>query len=385
MAWLYDYIDQRFYRVDVDAVDRNLVFLSGTQPPILHGLAGDGGNLWGSSGGSLYSINTTTGVGTLVGSHGLSLPDVQAFTAVNGVLYLHVRVGGIPNLYTVNKTTGAATLIGEIMPDSLSLRSFAQIDNQIYGVSSGDVYRTVGGIGNRWEVLFPDDTTEVDGADTTLKLFTEEDGDEIALIRNADIADAVAFASSYDGATAHTISVGDNLDMALYKDDDTPLFQGSQEAFYENVPLVSPTFTTRGTLIATSSTLPTAADSDELTSITWTLGDDAPGGFVSSGSRIRVPQLKPSNNVNGFEGVALVDGVEVDQVNFPWGPGSVALDQISDEESYNTLQFQVGDKIDITYEQDDSNDYGELWIEGDSDVLPADATVKIYLSGVFVV
>ena len=76
--------------------------------------------------------------------------------------------------------------------------------------------------------------------DTTLKLFAERGGDEIELTRDTAITDAVVFASELGGATAHTISVGDNLDVALYKDDDTPLHQGADEAFYRDIPLEAP-------------------------------------------------------------------------------------------------------------------------------------------------
>ena len=77
----------------------------------------------------------------------------------------------------------------------------------------------------------------MDSDDNILKLFIERGGDEIELTRDESVTDAIAFLSGSDGATAHTISVNDNLDVALYKDDDTPLYEGSDEAFYRDIPL----------------------------------------------------------------------------------------------------------------------------------------------------
>ena len=76
--------------------------------------------------------------------------------------------------------------------------------------------------------------------DDTLKLFTERGGDEIELTRDENVGDAIAFISESDGEAAHTISSGDDLDVALYKDDDTQLYEGSDEAFYRDIPLETP-------------------------------------------------------------------------------------------------------------------------------------------------
>ena len=59
----------------------------------------------------------------------------------------------------------------------------------------------------------------------------------IELARDESVGDAIAFISESDGETAHTISTGDNLSMALYKEDGSQLYEGSNEAFLRNIPL----------------------------------------------------------------------------------------------------------------------------------------------------
>ncbi|MFO0849654.1 MAG: hypothetical protein U0871_14030 [Gemmataceae bacterium] len=84
------------------------------------GMAYDNGNgvlyATGSGAGtSLYTVNTTTGLATLVGSTGISSGFIGlAFDDATGTLYMTAAPGGNgpSNLYTVNTTTGLATLIG---------------------------------------------------------------------------------------------------------------------------------------------------------------------------------------------------------------------------------------------------------------------------------
>lgn len=69
-------------------------------------------------GSQLYTINTTTGVGTLVGSTGLSgtnaITDLS-WNPVTGTMQALVNAGaGSNSLYTLNLATGAATLVGTI-------------------------------------------------------------------------------------------------------------------------------------------------------------------------------------------------------------------------------------------------------------------------------
>ena len=79
----------------------------------IRGLAYDDANgiLYGADYGNLYTIDTTTGVATLVGATGLDdgTPGL-AFDPVTGILYLNA--GFLQNLYTLDTATGAATLVG---------------------------------------------------------------------------------------------------------------------------------------------------------------------------------------------------------------------------------------------------------------------------------
>ena len=145
-------------------------------------------------------------------------------------------------LYTLNTTTGVATQVGgapQFAVNEGSVSGLVVADGVMYMIGSGLDFlaMSAGNVGNRWVVQFEDDTTEVETGDNILKLFIERGGDEIELTRDESVTDAIAFLSGSDGATAHTISVNDNLDVALYKDDDTPLYEGSDEAFYRDIPL----------------------------------------------------------------------------------------------------------------------------------------------------
>jgi len=83
----------------------------------IRGLAYDDANgiLYGVDISNLYTINTATGVATLVGPTGLSdfLPGL-AYDPVAQILYLNIGGGGsdLVGLYTLNIATGAATFVG---------------------------------------------------------------------------------------------------------------------------------------------------------------------------------------------------------------------------------------------------------------------------------
>ncbi|HMU56002.1 MAG TPA: WD40 repeat domain-containing protein [Nitrospira sp.] len=68
----------------------------------------------------IYSIDTTTGVQTLLGNSGL--PNVQALAfSPTGVLYGTAGTSGNQSLITINQTTGAATVVAPINgPDGVS-------------------------------------------------------------------------------------------------------------------------------------------------------------------------------------------------------------------------------------------------------------------------
>jgi hypothetical protein len=72
---------------------------------------------------SLYSVNTTTGLATLIGSTGLADVTGLTYDSANNTLYAAQDVGGAP-LVSLNITTGAATAIGTgIAADNLAYDS----------------------------------------------------------------------------------------------------------------------------------------------------------------------------------------------------------------------------------------------------------------------
>src|SRR5699024_6990378 len=69
--------------------------------------------LYGGSAGNLYTINTTTGLATLVGATGAGTSFVNlGYDSVANVMYL--TSSSTDSLYVVNRTTGVATLLGPL-------------------------------------------------------------------------------------------------------------------------------------------------------------------------------------------------------------------------------------------------------------------------------
>lgn len=167
--------------------------------------------------------------------------QVQSFTGFNNHLYIGTddTDSSDPYLYTVNPSTGALTEVGAISPANADFFNYASIGNYIYAFNADDrgVYRAQNVQGNRWEVLFPTTSTEVTDDDTTLQLFTSPGSEVIELIRQTDISDAIAFASDYDSSSAHTVSVGDNLSLALYNGNNEQLYEGSNEPVFSTIAL----------------------------------------------------------------------------------------------------------------------------------------------------
>ena len=170
--------------------------------------------------------------------------QVQSFAGLNNNLYVGTDDTGSsdPYLYTVDPSTGQLTEVGAISPTNADLFNYTSIGDYIYASNADDrgVYRAQNVRGNRWEVLFPTGSAEVGDDDVTLQLFTSPGAEVIELARQTDISGAIVFASDYDGALAHTISVGQNLSMALYKSNGKQLYEGSNEAVYATLPLQAP-------------------------------------------------------------------------------------------------------------------------------------------------
>jgi hypothetical protein len=85
----------------------------------LDGMAVNDGTLFGlqQGGAGFYTVNTTTGVPTLVGSTGIvgsySFGGL-AFNPLNSTMYGALANNNFSNLYTIDPVTGTATLIGPI-------------------------------------------------------------------------------------------------------------------------------------------------------------------------------------------------------------------------------------------------------------------------------
>jgi|SRR5579872_2286423 len=93
---------------------------STTSRVFLDGLAVESGTLYGlqQGGAGFYTVNTTTGIPTLVGSTGLTGVAYSfgglAFNSLSGTTYGALANNNLSNLFTINVSTGAATLLGPI-------------------------------------------------------------------------------------------------------------------------------------------------------------------------------------------------------------------------------------------------------------------------------
>ncbi|MGB0911540.1 MAG: hypothetical protein ACPGYT_14350, partial [Nitrospirales bacterium] len=67
----------------------------------------------GRSSANLYTVNRTTGIASLTGSHGVSHLRGLAFDSTNNVLYGSRTSSGGTELYALNTGNGAATLVGD--------------------------------------------------------------------------------------------------------------------------------------------------------------------------------------------------------------------------------------------------------------------------------
>ena len=91
-----------------------------TSRVFLDGMAVDGGTLFGlqQGGAGFYTVNTTTGVPTLVGYTGIAAGPYSfgglAFNPLNSTMYGALANNNFSNLYTIDPVTGTATLIGAI-------------------------------------------------------------------------------------------------------------------------------------------------------------------------------------------------------------------------------------------------------------------------------
>ena len=246
LAYVLDVSDDDFYTFNLETgVDARLNNTNHTGE--IQALAATDDTIYAllrPNGDMLGTVNPTTGEVTDHGSISGRPNNFAALslTSVNNVLYaiyINRTLPSVQKLFTLNPTTRTLTEIGDVSPASQEFAGLAQVGGDLYAWNDEDegIYRSLGGNGNRWEVVFPTTTTEVSDSDATLTLYTSRGATPITLTRRTGIADAIVFASDYDGATAHTISVNDDLNMALYNSDDEQLYEGSVESFFRTIPL----------------------------------------------------------------------------------------------------------------------------------------------------
>ena len=140
----------------------------------------------------------------------------------------------------------------------------------------------------------------------------------------------------------------------------------------------------RGAEFASTPTLPTVATTGGI-DVDFIIGASAPTGVAVDGNLTRLPHLRPALDLIGVWAVALVDGVESDEVFIPWGGGGIEEEADSIREyAYHGLAFVLpGGSGDLYLDVVVSHRRGAFWtlnLEGDGDTLPADSTVKFYLA-----
>ena len=245
---------RRFYSFNIASETFTSLSTQHSATFVFHGLANANGNVYviyivGGTDVYVAQLNTTNGaLSSAQLLSGYESDDagnnVEGFTSVDNVLYVSTEDSGDqnPHLYSLNPSNGNLTVIGDISPSNAGLDHLAQLEDYIYAWNDTDngIYRSEIAIGNRWIAIFPNTTTEVSDSDTTLRLFPSLGGTEVALTRDTDITDAIVFRSIEDGATAHTISVGDSLNIALYNSENEQLYEGANEAILARVAITTP-------------------------------------------------------------------------------------------------------------------------------------------------
>jgi outer membrane protein assembly factor BamB len=109
-----------------------------TPSPQFDLVSGPNGSLFSlTATGNLESINTATGVATVIGATGFGM-NVGSLAEVGGTLY---ATDGNNTLYTVNATTGATHLIGPTGIPPIVFNPPTVSDESLYGIG-GKLYAT---------------------------------------------------------------------------------------------------------------------------------------------------------------------------------------------------------------------------------------------------
>ena len=143
---------------------------------------------------------------------------------------------------------------------------------------------------------------------------------------------------------------------------------------------------TRGALFAVSPTLPTTATTGAIGGGAWAVEADAPTGVSATASgKVYLPDLRPSDEVDGVWIVSLVDGTEVAEVKFTWGGAGSESDQNQAERKYAPLKFVAsgmgGTGVFVDAVMESPNDEATfIRLRGDNYTLPANSTARLYWS-----
>ena len=180
------------------------------------------------------------------------------------------------------------------------------------------------------------DATEVTvasstGTDAAISAASTTEAGVLTAADKAKVNNAVAAAATINSGSVVTSAGGRNVRAATDSDLDSLAGdlasgdRGGNELALKS-ELASVGGNTRGALIATTSTFPTAATHGEI-SISWTLESGIPSGFSTSTRYLEVPYLKPADDVDGFWAVSLVDGTEIrrnqDVLGWVWYRGGI--------------------------------------------------------------
>jgi hypothetical protein len=92
-----------------------------------------------------YSINSSTGVATLLGSTGITDFSVGALSTGSSTLFYHAAPGNnTEDLYTIDTTTGGATLVGiSSTGSSAAMTAMVMLSSTLYGVTRGNAIDTI--------------------------------------------------------------------------------------------------------------------------------------------------------------------------------------------------------------------------------------------------
>ena len=244
-AYVFDYEDNIFYKFDIDA--RTVATLSATYTGRIHAMTTHGGAIYAiveDADYALAMIHPTTGAVTEIATipNPPSGHEMLSIASLRDLLYLLTRQTASPStvfLHQIDASTATLRSIGSINRTG-KFSSMTALGDRLYALNNSNnaIYRTgTDRQGNRWEVVFPLSTTQIEDADDILKLYPVRGGAEVVLDRDRSISDAIVFVSDFDGSTGHTINRDDNLRSALYRSDNAQLFKGEYEAFYRELPL----------------------------------------------------------------------------------------------------------------------------------------------------